>query len=74
MRNRRRINRNNVEVDRKADNFLQHVKEQVESADVQTAVAFIKHTDGSVYFVTTDSENDALLGLVELGKNGLLNG
>lgn len=68
----RRIKRNQV-VDDTADTFLQHVKEQVESDEVQTAVAFIKHVDGSVYLVTTESENDALIGLVEIGKSGLLN-
>jgi len=73
MRNLRRINRNNIEVDRKEDTFLQHVKDQVESAEVQTAVAFIKHTDGSIYYVTTESNNDELVGVVEIGKNALLN-
>lgn len=68
----RRIKRNQV-VDDTADTFLQHVKEQVESAEVKTAIAFIKHTDGSIYYVTTESDYDELVGIVEIGKNALLN-
>lgn len=68
----RRIKRNQV-VDETADAFLQHVKEQVESAEVKIAVAFIKHTDSSIYYVSTESYVDELVGIVEIGKNTLLN-
>lgn len=68
----RRIKRNQV-LDETADTFLKHVKEQVESAEVQTAVAFIKHADGSIYTVTSDGDCSELLGIVEIGKNALLN-
>ena len=73
MKRSRRRNRNTVKTDKVADTFLQNIREQVRSAEVQTAVAFIKHKDGSIYYVTTEADNDALIGLVEIGKNGLLN-
>lgn len=74
MRNLKRITRNkDIDRDEIAGDFLQNVKEQLETDDVAVAVSFIKHADGSIYYVTTESNTDELIGIVEIGKNELLN-
>lgn len=53
--------------------FMSNISNTINRSEVQNAVAFIKHTNGEMYYVTSDGESDEIIGMIEVGKATLVN-